>query len=414
MNVSSQATPSLWPVVHTVLKAFCPESEHLDVVTFIDFPGHGDSDKGRANVSHEHVNECGAIFAIDHISRATTEDNTSDLFAMYGTRFATKMAMVVTHSDFGAEADTGELLELGNVDISAYRNETRELEIARTKLKMLKKTHSTMSREELTERLTLQTDTIPQIQVRQLEALVCARNQGVVRQLQDGKARYLPAGTKLPVFCVSSRHYSLGMLDNADGEVIMSRSATGIPALLEHAMKLGGEKKFAAEFHFIVKALGVYEALALWSEGARAERPRDLEKTLSGPGKQLVVLASAFRDNTAKNLEQQLTTLLSSHRAEYHEAAMEELVAVFDSYHCMTLRAFIFEKGNHRTGSRAATWNEDVTKGQTQTIRDNWPRLLQVQKKILTDGVDDMVASIQKMFETLTGKTWHPSSMDIS
>ncbi|KAL9585820.1 MAG: hypothetical protein Q9212_001298 [Teloschistes hypoglaucus] len=224
VNLGSNATPSLWPIV-TVVRIGLRAPLLKRGVIIADLPGLSDVNRTRTHITNAYIHSCDHIFLVAPIARVQTDKLVDQRIAEYITRFGPRVSLICTKSDDVAAIVDPEDFSATNHAISEYTHLLRiyeEMGSARTDLLSRKKAAVGKAKAGLgldLNNLTLR------------ESVLKMRNRKVERAMRDRHQEADSVNGPLRIVCVSSMAYEVNALGYSEDVIPVSVESTGIPQL---------------------------------------------------------------------------------------------------------------------------------------------------------------------------------------
>ncbi|KAI7283963.1 hypothetical protein KC345_g2598 [Hortaea werneckii] len=429
--------PTLWPLVKKV-RIGIEGPRILQYITLVDLPGLDDTNRVRVDASYEIMNKCDAIWVVAKIDRAITETGVDSLLMRYGKAF--KIVMICTGTDDNIDTGLASYLEGEGQDIGDHeqllRQEIRlrkEIEkvlpkqiaakqkvLTKDKKDQKKGKKQTMTgyrrqkiRDEI-KAIVKEKDAakaaLPGVEQARFELLVNARNEYTIRRLQEEKSDHLPAGTTLPIFCVSNAHYSSLKGAKAIKGPRLDAEMTGIPALRAYVLETSAPELLRATDGYVNHRLTVFmKGLTLWAKSYNVEGGEQLLAAVKKPQGQVGGLIDQFVNQVVALNEKIVVTGLRDAQNDLVEAASGVLNSKISVWHWSTVRAFIRRDGNHRTSVvPQQSWNEQFLEKASKLAREGW-EVFSDKEKELAIGLEKSLLSLLERMECDIGN--HPAAV---
>ncbi|KAK4908758.1 hypothetical protein LTR49_022378 [Elasticomyces elasticus] len=327
-----------------------------------------------------------ASLVVSPVGRIVDDLLTNEMISRNGKIFKGRVAIIATKSDTDIDPNLAEELQNEGHDLQEWFKLTDAIKAQNSKLKTLRaellqerKRFKKPTKPKLME-MQGRNDTINELkreskamEMRRFEVLVHARNEFVTAQLRLHKGNYLPAGMKLPVFCISNLHYTAIKGGRTVGGLRLSAEATGVPALRARAPALPTADQFCTLEEYYSTDLGVFlKEAQLWVKVTQLERRAELLGLVGQPLDKLKEHISTRLDA----FEEMVKNFLIASLSEQFHQSRDTAVKVLDAKrkkHPANVMAFVRRDGNHQTSvCPKESWNESFMQGCTDAINEHW------------------------------------------
>ncbi|KAK4896001.1 hypothetical protein LTR49_028196 [Elasticomyces elasticus] len=425
MNAKANGTePSLWPLVKQVCIGVVG-SRVLDKVTIVDLPGISDTNETRIKVVRDFIKTCDHLWVVSPVGRIVDDLLTNEMISRNGKIFKGRVAIIATKSDTDIDPNLAEELQNEGHDLQEWFKLTDAIKAQNSKLKTLRaellqerKRFKKPTKPKLME-MQGRNDTINELkreskamEMRRFEVLVHARNEFVTAQLRLHMGNYLPAGMKLPVFCISNRHYTAIKGGRTVGGLRLIAEATGVPALRAHALALPAADQFRTLEEYYSTDLGVFlKEAQLWVKVTQLERRAELLGLVGQPLYKLKERISTRLDA----FEEMVKNFLIASLSEQFHQSRDTAVKVLDAKrkkHSATIMAFVRRDGNHQTSvCPKESWNESFMQGWTDAINEHWDVFENNMAKFTAQLRDALISDMRAILPLI--KEQHPESVKV-
>lgn len=363
------------------------------------------------------------MWVVAHIDRAITNTTIDNLLARYAEAFKGNVAVILTRSDADITDGVIEHLKRERCDLSRYEKLLKEERFLRkmkkrrarqvaqrsqkmaSKKKMREMTDAQRAKlaqqlEDYHEQLSVYKERLPTKTMERFAALVEVRNEYVTRQVQEERQSHMPAGTELPVFCVSNLFYQAlrgGALIEGD---LMTPVATGIPALRTHVYTTVAPLILQTVEDFIDHKCEVFmKGLGLWARSVVIESANTFMEIVRNPARQAKPKVEQYLEWALVESESCLVKPLTHKQQRFIDHALTVLEKK-KSWHWGTLRAFVKKGGNHCTASMPKeSWNEQFSETANKIIQIEWDEYVQKQIKEFSNMKDAIIELLNSVSE---------------
>jgi hypothetical protein len=367
----------------------------------------------RVNATHDHIRKCQALWYVAAVDRPCTDPDLDRAVSIYAKRFPGTLAVIITKTDSGITnalaldmknnkgQSIGDFLELKEF----IADRKAHLKTIRSKLKKaanIKKKNHLRDCEEglLTE--------IDKLESEALECVVDARNSYIKTRLKKDKAKYLPEGADLPVYCVSNLHYAVckGIVTK-DGP-LLNVNSTGILDLRSYTLGLAAPMLWESCKEMLQHRLKVhFHGIHGWAQNNPEKNNRGLPEIVKGASDLWELISDSSVEKTVGGFSEHVLQALRDNLGNSLEAAMRYFAEITDTskWKSVSFLAFFRKSGRHSTRAVGEhSWNERFLEWQIKNVLDpawnSWPN----PQDSFDDGVKKVVASLNDATEELEAK----------
>lgn len=339
------------------------------------FPGISDTNTVRVELCKQHIKLCDHLWVVAPIKRVVDDGSVYNILSQYGQRFKGKVAVICTHADESVDRKLAGFLKDAGCNVQQYFDSTKEWKEKKKELTQCKsKTAAMRKRKKQTKLMMSNTqdsednlkDLIAEreaLDATRFEYLVKARAVYIASELRAEMQSHLPAGSALPIFCVSNSHYGAHKGAVKVSGPRLSVEATSIPTLRSHVLALPAPLLSATISAFACHTISVLlKSARMWVDTTSVDRRNDVLELVLKPQKLLASRLQNHRDIFKTVVKDGVSKALDDNKDHALEVALKKFEEKSQK-HSASIRAFIRKNGNHSSKfCPKDCWNESFTK----------------------------------------------------
>jgi hypothetical protein len=352
------------------------------------------------------------------VERPCTDPQLEYAISCYAERFPGTFAVVVTKIDRDVTDALAHDMRTKGVSIGDF--DLRKASIAELR-KRLKVVHNKMMRKTcpLAQKNALWAEegkletSLDELNSKQLECVVAARNTYITNRLKYDKAQYLPEGAELPVYCISNEHYAVHKGDAPKNGALLDVEFTGIPALRAYALSFAAPQFWDAHKETLVHKLKVlFHGVHGWAQSSPVNHNRGLPDVVKTVEDLWKVISEASVDRCINDFASKIVESLRTKQATSFAATIRYLHKIRFDWNSLTFLAFFRHGGRHRTCAVGAhSWNEAFIEWQTIKVLDPAWESLPAPEESFGEGVEKLIKALEDIPDQLENL---PESVPVS
>lgn len=283
---------------------------------------------------------------------------------------------------------------------ASIREQTRNLKIVCSNLK---RRHLTGDQKNaLREQEDALRASIDTLECQMFECVVDARNSHIVARLKREKAKYLPEGKCLEVYCVSNLHYAIHKGFSRREGPLLDVQATGIPSLRAYALRLTASVVWNDHKEILHRLKVLFHGVHGWALRRPVPRDGELLDVVKTVEYSWDAISEAAVDQCIEKFGTEILGRLLVEHASSADATMRYLRKITEDWHSNTFLAFFRHEGTHSTKAVGShCWNEAFLEWQTDNVLNPAWEMWPDPEHSFNEGVERLISTLEDIPEQL-------------